>query len=232
MEIEGSVALVTGANRGIGLAFARALLSRGAAKVYAGVRRPEDFNEPGLEPLLLDVTNHQHIEAAAAKASDASIVINNVGIQAGPQLLQGSLDGARLEMEVNYLAPWAISRAFAPVLAANGGGVLVNMLSAASWRANDRFPGYAASKAAEWSLTNALRVGLREQGTMVVGVYVSYVDTDATRRLDVPKVSASEVAEKTMDAIIRDDPEVLVDETAERVRSLLSGPLGLPYPTP
>ncbi len=232
MEIEGSVALVTGANRGIGLAFARALLSRGAAKVYAGVRRPEDFNEPGLEPLLLDVTNHQHIEAAAAKASDASIVINNVGIQAGPQLLQGSLDGARLEMEVNYLAPWAISRAFAPVLAANGGGVLVNMLSAASWRANDRFPGYAASKAAEWSLTNALRVGLREQGTMVVGVYVSYVDTDATRRLDVPKVSASEVAEKTMDAIIRDDPEVLVDETAERVRSLLSGPLGLLYPTP
>jgi NAD(P)-dependent dehydrogenase (short-subunit alcohol dehydrogenase family) len=231
MEIEGSVALVTGASRGIGLAFARALLSRGAAKVYAGVRRPEDFNEPGLEPLLLDVTNHQHIEAAAAKASDASIVINNAGIQAGPQLLQGSLDGARLEMEVNYLAPWALSRAFAPVLAANGGGILVNMLSAASWRANDRIPGYAASKAAEWSLTNALRVGLRKQGTVVVAVHVGYVDTDATKGLDVPKVTAAEVAEKTMEGIIRNDPEVLVDEAARRVRSLLSGPLDLLYPT-
>jgi NAD(P)-dependent dehydrogenase (short-subunit alcohol dehydrogenase family) len=223
---------VTGANRGIGLAFARALLSRGAAKVYAGVRRPEDLSEPGLEPLLLDVTNQQHIEAAAAKASDASIVINNAGLQAGPPLLQGPFDGARLEMEVNYLGPWAMSRAFAPVLAANGGGALVNMLSAASWRANNRFPGYAASKAAEWSLTNALRIGLREQGTLVVGVFVGYVDTDAIRGLDVPKVPAAVVAEKTMDAIGRDDPEVLVDETAQRVRSLLSGPLDQLYPTP
>ena len=232
MEIEGSVALVTGASRGIGLAFARALLSRGAARVYAGVRRPEDFHEPGVEPLLLDVTNHQHIEAAAARASDASIVINNAGIIAGPQLMHGSLDGARREMEVNYLAPWALSRAFAPVLAANGGGVLVNMLSAASWRANIRLPGYAASKAAEWSLTNALRMGLREQGTTVVAVHVGYVDTDATKGLDVPKVSAAEVAEKTMDAIMRNDPEVLVDEAAKRVRSLLSGPVDLMYPAP
>lgn len=230
MEIEGSVALVTGANRGIGLAFVRALLSRGAAKVYAAVRQPADFNEPGVEPLLLDVTNHQHIEAAAAKASDTSILINNAGIQAGPPLLQGPLDGARLEMEVNYLAPWAMSRAFAPVLAANGGGVLVNMLSVASWRANNRFPGYAASKSAEWSLTNALRVALRGQGTVVVGVHVGYVDTDATKGIDVPKVTTAEVAEETMEGITRNAPEVLVGETAHKVRSLLSGPLDLMYP--
>jgi NAD(P)-dependent dehydrogenase (short-subunit alcohol dehydrogenase family) len=231
MKIAGSVALVTGASRGIGLAFARALLYRGAARIYAGVRQPEEFDEPGLEPLLLDVTNYQHIEAAAEKASGASIVINNAGQIVGPQLLEGSLDGARRMMEVNYLAPWALSRAFAPVLAANGGGVLVNMLSVASWKASDWLPGYAASKAAEWSLTNALRLGLREQGTLVVGVYAGYVDTDATKNLDVPKVSAAEVAEKTMDAIIRNDPEVLVDEAAQRVRSLLSGPLDLMYPT-
>jgi NAD(P)-dependent dehydrogenase (short-subunit alcohol dehydrogenase family) len=232
MKIEESVALVTGANRGIGLAFARALLSHGAAKVYAGVRRPEDFFEPGLQPLLLDVTNQQDIDAAAMLAYDANIVINNAGIIAGPSLLEGSLDGARLEMEVNYLAAWALSRAFAPVLARNGGGVLVNMLSAASWRANNRLPGYAASKAAEWSLTNALRLGLREQGTTVVAVHAGYVDTDATKRLDVPKVSAAEVAEKTMTAIIRNDPEVLVDEAARTVRSLLSGPLDPLYPAP
>jgi NAD(P)-dependent dehydrogenase (short-subunit alcohol dehydrogenase family) len=231
LEIDGSVALVTGASRGIGLAFARALRSHGASKVYAGVRRPEDFSEPGLEPLLLDVTNPEHIEAAAARATDANIVINNVGIQTGPPLMEGSLDGARLQMEVNYLAPWALSRAFAPVLAANGGGVLVNMLSVASWRANTRFPGYAASKAAEWSLTNALRIGLREQGTAVIAVHVGFVDTDATRGLDVPKVAPAEVAEKTMEAIIRNDPEVLVDGTARRIRSLLSGPLDAVYPT-
>jgi NAD(P)-dependent dehydrogenase (short-subunit alcohol dehydrogenase family) len=230
MEIEGSVALVTGAQRGIGLAFARALLSRGAARVYAGVRRPGDFIEPGLEPLLLDVTSPAHIEAAAAKASDVNIVINNAGIVAGPALLEGSFDGARLEMEVNYLAPWAVSRAFAPALAANGGGALVNMLSVASWRANNRFPGYAASKAAEWSLTNALRVALREQGTLVVGVHVGYVDTDAAAGVDAPKVPAAQVAEKTMDGIARDDPEVLVDEAARTVRSLLSGPLDSIYP--
>ena len=104
------------------------------------------------------------------------------------------------------------------------------MLSAASWRANSSRPGYAASKAAEWSLTNALRVGLREQGTVVIAVHVGYVDTDATSRLDVPKVSPAEVADKTMDAITRNDPDFLVDEAARRVRSLLSGPLDLIYP--
>ncbi|WP_369386638.1 SDR family oxidoreductase [Streptomyces sp. CG1] len=231
MEIKGSVALVTGANRGIGLAFTRALLARGAAKVYAGVRRPEDFNEPGAQAVRLDVTDPDQIAAAAATASDATIVINNAGIQAGPPLLEGSLDGARKELEVNYLGTWAVSRAFAPVLAANGGGALVNMLSVASWRANNRFPGYAASKAAQWSLTNSLRVALRDQGTLVVGVHVGYVDTDATVTVDAPKVEAVEVAAKTMDAVSHDEPEVLVDETARRVRAALSGPLELLYPT-
>ncbi|MFK0286091.1 SDR family oxidoreductase [Streptomyces sp. NPDC090499] len=231
MKIEGSVALVTGANRGIGLAFCRALLARGAAKVYAGVRRPESFTEPGPVPLRLDVTDPGQIEAAARTACDASIVINNAGIQAGPPLLEGSLEGARQELEVNYLGTWAVSRAFAPVLAANGGGALVNMLSVASWRSTWRFPSYAASKAAQWSVTNALRVALREQGTLVVGVHVGWVDTDATANVDEPKTDAAEVAAQTMDAITRDEPEVLVDETARRVRAALSGPLDLLYPT-
>ncbi|MGY4976680.1 SDR family oxidoreductase [Streptomyces sp. 900105755] len=231
MQIEGSVALVTGANRGIGLAFCRALLARGAAKVYAGVRRPEKFTEPGPVPLRLDVTDPEQIAAAARTASDATIVINNAGIQGGPPLLEGSLDGARQELEVNYLGTWAVSRAFAPVLASNGGGALVNMLSVASWRSTWRFPSYAASKAAQWSVTNALRVALREQGTLVVGVHVGWVDTDATVAVDEPKTDAAEVAAQTMDAIARDEPEVLVDETARRVRAALSGPLDLLYPT-
>ncbi|MFE2971757.1 SDR family NAD(P)-dependent oxidoreductase [Streptomyces sp. NPDC059340] len=133
---------------------------------------------------------------------------------------------------MNYLGTWAVSRAFAPVLAANGGGALVNMPSVASWRVNKRWPSYAASKAAEWSLTNALRVGQRQQGTLVVGVHVGLVDTDATMGLDAPKVPAAEVAAQTMDAISRDVPEVLVDEVSRRVRAALSGSVELLDPAP
>jgi NAD(P)-dependent dehydrogenase (short-subunit alcohol dehydrogenase family) len=227
LDIKGSVALVTGANRGIGLAFTRALLAHGPAKVYAGMRTPEGFHEPGVETLRLDVADPDQVAAAAEQATDVTIVINNAGIQVGPGLLDGSFDGARRELEVNYLGTWAVSRAFAPILAGNGGGAMVNMLSVASWRPNLRFPSYAASKAAQWSLTNSLRIGLQEQGTLVVAVHVGFVDTDATAGLDAPKVPPAEVANKTMAAIANNEPEVLVDEAARRVRAALSGPLDL-----
>ncbi|MEU1197409.1 SDR family oxidoreductase [Streptomyces sp. NPDC005813] len=229
MEIKGSAALVTGANRGIGSAFARALLAHGAAKVYAGVRDPETVQDPALTPLQLDVTDEEQVAAAAREADDVSIVINNAGIAAGPSLLEGSLDGARREMEVNYLGTWAVSRAFAPVLAAHGGGALVNMLSVASWVANRRLPSYAASKSAQWSLTNAFRMALREQGTLVIGVHAGYVDTDLASSIDAPKIRASDVAEQTMAALLADEPEVLVDEATRQVRAALSGELDTLY---
>jgi NAD(P)-dependent dehydrogenase (short-subunit alcohol dehydrogenase family) len=150
----------------------------------------------------------------------------------GPLCLEGSLEGARREMEVNYLGTWAVLRAFASVLAADGGGALVNMLSVASWRVNKMWPGYAASKAAEWSLTSALRFGLRQQGTLVVGVHVGPVDTDGTAGLDVPKLPVADGAAQTPDAIGRDEPEILVDELSRRVRAALSGPVELLEPTP
>ncbi|MEU1403508.1 SDR family oxidoreductase [Streptomyces sp. NPDC005728] len=229
MDIKGSTALVTGANRGIGLAFAQALLAHGAAKVYAGVREPETVRDPGLTPLRLDVTDEKQVAAAARTAGDVGIVINNAGVTGGPPLLEGSFDGARREMEVNYFGTWAVSRAFAPVLAAQGGGALVTMLSVASWVANRRFPSYAASKAAQWSLTNAFRLALREQGTLVVGVYAGYVDTDLAADVDSPKILASEVAERTMAALLHDEPEVLVDDATRRVRAALSGDLETLY---
>ncbi|MER6981219.1 SDR family oxidoreductase [Streptomyces carpinensis] len=228
MKIEGSIALVTGANRGIGRAFARALMDRGAAKVYAGVRDPASVSDEDLTPLRLDVTDPEQVAAAAGAADDVTVVINNAGVGGfSTELLTGSFDGARQAMEINYFGTWAVSRAFAPVLARNGGGALVNMLSSASWAARPDYPGYAASKAAQWSLTGALREALREQGTLVVGVHASFVETELSSFTDAPKISAADVAEQTMEALANDRVEVLADERTRQVKYALSQPLDL-----
>lgn len=224
MRIDGQTALVTGANRGIGAAFAQALLDRGAAKVYAAARRPESVTDPRLTPLQLDVTDPLSVEAAAEAARDVTIVINNAGLASGgTHLLDGPFDGARTALETNFFGTWSMSRAFAPVLASNGGGALVNVLSAASWLALEAAPGYSASKAAQWSLTNAFREGLRGQGTLVVGVHCGYVDTDLSAAVDAPKITADEVASQTLRALENDAEEVLVDEFTRRIRAALSG---------
>ncbi|MEV6296758.1 SDR family oxidoreductase [Streptomyces sp. NPDC051896] len=232
MEIKGSVALVTGANRGIGRAFARSLISHGAAKVYAGVRDPAGVTDADLVPLRLDVTGHEDVGAAAAVANDVSIVINNAGVGGGStQLLEGTFDGARQAMEVNYFGTWAVARAFAPVLARNGGGALVNMLSLASWVGQPQFPGYAASKAAQWSLTGSLRQALHPQGTLVVGVHAGFVDTELSAWTNASKVSSATVAELTMDALTGDRFEVLADEETRRIKAALSQPVSAPSGT-
>jgi NAD(P)-dependent dehydrogenase (short-subunit alcohol dehydrogenase family) len=223
MEIKDAIALVTGANRGIGHAFVRALVDHGAAKVYAGVRDPVTVADRDVTPLQLDVTRPEEITAAAAVADDVTIVINNAAVDSqGTKLLEGSFDDARRAMEVNYFGTWAISRAFAPVLARNGGGALVNMLSVASWIGEPLLPGYAASKAAQWSLTQSLRQGLRDQGTLVVGVYAGFVETDLSARFDAPKISPASVAEQTMQALADNSTEVLADERTRQAKAALS----------
>jgi NAD(P)-dependent dehydrogenase (short-subunit alcohol dehydrogenase family) len=225
MEIRESVALVTGANRGIGRAFVRALVDHGAAKVYAGARDPATIVDTDVIPLQLDVTSPADVTAAAAAAGDVTIVINNAGVDApGTKLLAGTFDDAHQAMEINYFGTWAVSRAFAPILARNGGGALVNMLSLASWAGRPQFPAYAASKAAEWSLTQSLRAGLRDQGTLVVGVHAGFVETDLSSWTDAPKISAASVAEQTMQALATDSAEVLADERTRQVKAALSQP--------
>ncbi len=221
MKIQGSIALVTGANRGLGLAFAKALLAAGAAKVYAGARDPATVTLPGVIRVKLDVTNPQDVAAAAAFANDVDIVINNAGITGGTPLLDAKEGDKNLRhvMETNLYGIHNISVAFAPVLKNNGGGALVNMLSALSWISLDTSSAYSVSKAAAWALTNSLRNELRGQGTQVLGIHAGYIDTDMVSHVDAPKSSPTDIAKRTLEALERGDAEVLADDTAKQVKA-------------
>ena len=223
MKIEGSVALVTGANRGMGRHYAEALLARGAAKVYAAARNPGHVDIPGVEALELDLTDPASVTAAAGVATDLTLLINNAGVSAGQNLITGDLDGIRLEMDTNYFGTLSMVRAFAPVLAANGGGAILNMLSVLSWISLPGSTSYSAAKAAEWSLTNGIRVELAAQGTLVCGLHVGAVDTDMTADWDVPKVDPAAVVAAGLDGIETGQIEILADDTSRQVKGRLSG---------
>jgi NAD(P)-dependent dehydrogenase (short-subunit alcohol dehydrogenase family) len=230
VDIMGSAALVTGANRGIGRAIARVLVE-GGAKVYAGARNPNSVSDPELIPVKLDITDAGHVAAAARLCADASIVINNAGVSTRTSPLSGAnLDDARRELEVNYLGPLAVSRAFAPVLAANGGGALVNILSVLSWLSLPRTGNYSAAKAAAWSMTNSLRLPLRRQGTLVVGVDLGYADTDMAAGIEGPKLDPADVSRQVVEAISSGLEEVLVDPFTRHVKAALHDDLRLLYP--
>ncbi len=231
MKIQNSVALVTGANRGLGLAFVRVLVARGARKVYVGARDPSTVNIAGVEPIRLDVTNPADLAAAVQQAGDVQLVVNNAGILHGSALLgPDAIDGARAEFETNVLGPLAVSRAFAPVLARNGGGAVLNVLSAASWVTLPRAATYSASKAAAWSLTNGLRAELREQGTQVVALHVGFMDTDMASRITLPKARPEDVAEAALAGLEAGELEVLADGTSRQVKQGLSQGIYLSEP--
>ncbi len=191
MQIKGSVALVTGANRGLGQALVRALRDAGCAKVYAAARHVESVARDGAassrsRSTLQKVTRLTPRRRVAAMSS---ILINNAGIAAfTPALGAPTMDNARREMETNYFGTLAMCRAFAPVLKRNGGGALVNILSVVSWFNAPVQGTYCASKAAEWSLTKAVRFELRAQGTLVVAVHAGYIDTGMTAGLSVAEI--------------------------------------------
>jgi NAD(P)-dependent dehydrogenase (short-subunit alcohol dehydrogenase family) len=230
MDIANTVALVTGANRGIGKAIAEQLLARGAAKVYAGVRDPASITDPRLVPVALDVTDAARVAEVARELGDVEIVFNNAGIGHGSTPLAADLDTARAELEVNYLGVVSVTQAFAPVLAANGGGAFVNVLSAASWIGLPRLTTYAASKAAAWNFTNAARVELATQGTQVLAVHVGFVDTDLSAGLDIEKLAPLTVVTAVLDALEAGDAEVVVDDFSRSIKAALPDDLNLIYP--
>jgi NAD(P)-dependent dehydrogenase (short-subunit alcohol dehydrogenase family) len=231
--IDGITALVTGANRGLGKAFTQVLLERGAAKVYAGARDSGtvEMTDARIVPVRLDITNSANVTAAVRDCTDVTLVINNAGAMLQtPFLSAPDLSAARTEMETNYFGTLAMARAFAPVLAAAGGGALVNILSVVSWLASPFNASYCASKSAEWALTNALRVELRGQGTLVVGVHAGFIDTDMAATVEDSKISPREVAAQTLDAVEKGRPEVLTDDWTRHVKDSVATDQASLYP--
>ena len=223
MKIRNSVALVTGANRGIGLAFAEALLARGARKVYAAARDSSSITLAGVQALRLDVTKPEEVAAAAGRATDVTLVVNNAGIgHEGGFLAPDAEEIARRMFETNFFGMLRMSRAFAPVLKANGGGALLNVLSIVSWANSGALAAYAASKSAAWSLTNSLRHELAAHRTQVTALHMAFVDTDLVRTINGPKTSPAEIVARALDGLEAGLDEVLADERTRLVKQGLS----------
>ncbi len=223
MDIANSTVFITGANRGLGLAFAREARRRGAAKIYAGMRNTAGFNEPDIIPVRIDVTDKASI-AAARLAADTTLLVNNAGIA---ELIEGPLSGDVEEQsqrlfDVNYHGVVRVTQAFEPILSAQPQAAIINVLSDIVWLPRPILTPYAASKAAAWSYTNQLRFHLREKGIQVLGLHVGFVDTDLTNGIDVPKASPQDVASQTYDALAAGKSEIMADRGTTVLKSTLS----------
>ena len=230
MNLNGSVAFVTGGNRGLGAQLVRTLLEAGASKVYAAARDPRSVAE-GAVPVRIDVTDHASVLAAAELADDVTLLVNNAAIHAFTSALEGSLDDCRREYEANALGTLDVTRAFAPALARNGGGVVLNVLSVLSWVSIPAEAGYAAAKSAQWSLTNALRVELAGQKTQVTALHVGRMDTGMIAHMNVEGAAdPAEIARIALDGVERGQPEVIADAFTQRIKDRLSLGIEALYP--
>src|ERR1700744_309940 len=229
MKLQGSVALVTGANRGLGRHFAQQLLDRGAARVYATARDPRRVDLPGADVLALDITDPASVAAAAAAAPDVSLLVNNAGVSTAQDLVTGDLAQIRLELDTNLFGTLNMVRAFAPVLAARGGGGILNRLSPKSWLCHPGANSDAVAKAAEWSLTNSIRLELAAQGTQVTGLAMSATDTDMMAGWEIEKNDPAEVVRAALDGLEAGHLEVLADRDTVLAKAALAADPALVY---
>jgi len=223
-QLENRTVLVTGANGGLGTEFVHQALRRGARRVYAAARSPKQWGDDRIVPIMLDVTDPASIAAAAAQAADVDLLVNNAAIAPATDtsLATPSEDSLERVFATNTFGTIRVSAAFAPVLAGNGGGAVLNVLSLAAWTPVPSL--YAASKAATWSATNGLRTELAAQGTTVTGLIVGMIDTGMGDRFDVPKVSPESVVAQAYDGVAAGAFEVLADESSRLVKGLLAQP--------
>lgn len=223
-SIKGRTALVTGANRGIGEAIVDALVAAGAAKVYGAARNIDDLTPlvarhgGRVVALRLDVTNAAQIAAAVSDAPDVQLLVNNAGVagHAGGAFTDPKwITAGRQEMEVNYIGTFSVTQAFAPVLARNGGGAVVNVASVASLVSFALFASYSASKAAVHSLTQATRTMLKGQGTQVFGVYPGPIDTRMAEGVPFDKTSPADAARAIVAGIEAGVEEIFPDPMSQ-----------------
>ncbi|HVQ50262.1 MAG TPA: SDR family oxidoreductase [Mycobacterium sp.] len=215
-------ALVTGANRGLGKRFAAQLVERGA-KVYAAARRPETIDIPGVVPVQLDITDPESVARAAGLAGDVNVLINNAGVSTRSTLLAGPMEDVRLEMETHYFGTLSVTRAFVPIIEANGGGEILNVLSVLSWLHAPTSGAYSAAKAASWAMTDALRQELAPRGVHVAALHVGFMDTDMAAFAPADqKTDPSVVAKLALDGLFAGEPEILADDMSRAVKAQLS----------
>lgn len=227
IDLNGAVVLVTGANGGLGREFVHQALALGASKVYASARTPQEWDDSRVVPLALDVTDPAAVAEAAATASDVSVVINNAGISNGSSLIGPDTAALRQIFETNFFGPVDVADKFAPVLKANGGGALLNVLSVLSWIALG--DSYSATKAALWSATNTQRLLLAEQGTLVTALYLGYTDTPMTAGVEAEKNDPADVVAQAYAGLAAGAYEVLADELSHQVKAGLSAPVEALY---
>ena len=222
LSLEGRTILVTGANGGLGEQFMVQALERGAVKVYAAARTPRDWTDARTHSLKLDITDTVSVAHAVVAASDVDLLINNAAIAPANDTLAGPEDEARSIFETNFFGTLRVANAFASVLAANGGGTMLNIVSSAAWVPMPTV--YAASKVAVWSATNGLRMELESKGTEVIGLYVGMIDTPMAALYDVPKTSAASVVAQAYDGIEAGALEVLADDLTRDLKSRMGTP--------
>jgi NAD(P)-dependent dehydrogenase (short-subunit alcohol dehydrogenase family) len=221
MQVNGTTAVVTGANRGLGRALVAALLARGAGKVYAAARQVESVADLAaadtrVQPIRLDRTDLEQVARAAATADDATLLINNGGSLHFADPLAGDLAAIDADLRTNFVGPLALSRAFVPVLEGNGGGAIVNVLSLVVFGAVPAMGGYSASKAAAASATQALRAQLTDRKITVHGVFPGAVDTDMIRDFPIPKTAPADVAAAILDGLEAEQENIFPDPMAQQ----------------
>jgi NAD(P)-dependent dehydrogenase (short-subunit alcohol dehydrogenase family) len=223
MNTTHTIALVTGANRGLGRRFALELVARGA-KVYAGARRPETIDIPGVVPVALDITDPDSIRHAAEIATDVNLLVNNAGVSTRATLLDGPLEDIRLEMETHYFGTLQVIREFAPIIERNGGGAILDVLSVLAWLHPGSSGAYSSAKAAAWAMTDAVRDELAPKGITVTALHVGYMDTDMVDYIPAEqKIDPGVVAKLALDGVFAGEREVLADELTRNVKVGLSG---------
>jgi NAD(P)-dependent dehydrogenase (short-subunit alcohol dehydrogenase family) len=223
MKIEGSVALVTGANRGLGKALVTALIEGGAAKVYAAARDVRNVTEldARVVPLALDTSRAEEIAEAAQAAGDVTLLINNAGLLTSYGVLTTSQADLEADFRTNVYGTLAVIKAFVPVLErAAGGATIVNILSLSSLASVPPMGGYSASKAAAYSITQALRAELRARRIEMLAALPGPIDTDMVRALALPKTSATETALGVLAGIERGDEEIFPDPMAQQMSAV------------